>query len=212
MWQSNVSDFPQRVFKASSLRNLFKLLIKRSFINWHMYMRSIYWQAMPKVKKKSHKQRQRLDKIRKRDERDKWWERGTTTSKTDVEKSSKPSVDVHVANNNLVVLAATYVFVVWNFTRLITMLRVGGWMEGGGTAYLDFVGGAFSSNLFTIWCRIRIYRPPRAFRRFKRRSCYYVSIEVSYITSYDMKLLTLVCHSKAMPSTSHAYFCGGHFL
>ena len=32
-------------------------------------MRSIYWQAMPKVKKKSDKQRQRLDKVRKRDER-----------------------------------------------------------------------------------------------------------------------------------------------
>ena len=32
-------------------------------------MRSIYWQAMLKVKKKSDKQRQRLDKIRERDER-----------------------------------------------------------------------------------------------------------------------------------------------
>ena len=32
-------------------------------------MISIYWQAMPKVKKKSDKQRQRLDKVRKRDER-----------------------------------------------------------------------------------------------------------------------------------------------
>ena len=33
-------------------------------------MGSIYWQAMPKVKKKkSDKQRQRLDKVRKRDER-----------------------------------------------------------------------------------------------------------------------------------------------
>ena len=32
-------------------------------------MRSIYWQAMLKVKKKSDKQWQRLDKVRKRDER-----------------------------------------------------------------------------------------------------------------------------------------------
>ena len=32
-------------------------------------MRWIYWQAMPKVKKKSDKQRQRLDKVRKRDKR-----------------------------------------------------------------------------------------------------------------------------------------------
>ena len=32
-------------------------------------MISVYWQAMPKVKKKSDKQRQRLDKVRKRDER-----------------------------------------------------------------------------------------------------------------------------------------------
>ena len=69
MWQSNVSNFPQRVFKASSPRNLLKFLIKQSFINWQMYMRSIYWQAMPKVKKKSDKQRQRLDKVRKKDER-----------------------------------------------------------------------------------------------------------------------------------------------
>ena len=69
MWQSSVSDFPQPVFKASSLRNLLKFLTKRSFINWQMYMRSIYWQAMPKVKKKSDKQWQRLDKVRKRDER-----------------------------------------------------------------------------------------------------------------------------------------------
>ena len=52
MWQSNVSDFPQRVFKASSHRNLLKFLIKGSFINWQMYMRSIYWQTLPKVKKK----------------------------------------------------------------------------------------------------------------------------------------------------------------
>ena len=30
---------------------------------------------------------------------------------------------------------------------------------------------ALSSNVFTIWCRILISRPPRVFRRFKRRSC-----------------------------------------
>ena len=34
-----------------------------------MYIWSIYWQAIPKVKKKSDKQQQRLDKVRKRDER-----------------------------------------------------------------------------------------------------------------------------------------------
>ena len=31
-------------------------------------MRSIYWQAMLKVKKKSDKQRQKIDKVRKRNE------------------------------------------------------------------------------------------------------------------------------------------------
>ena len=69
MWQSNVSDFPQQVFKASSLQNLLKFLIKWSFMNWQLYMRLIYWQAMPKVKKKSDKQRQRFYKVRKRYER-----------------------------------------------------------------------------------------------------------------------------------------------
>ena len=96
-WQSNVSDFHQLVFKFTSLRNLLKFLIKRSFINWQMHMRSIYWQAMPKVKK-SDKQRQRLDKVRKRDDRA---TNEKAVSKTCVEKSSIPSVDVHVANNNL---------------------------------------------------------------------------------------------------------------
>ena len=61
-------------------------------------MRSIYWQAMPKVKKKSDKQRQRLDKVCKRDDRA---TNEIAVSKTCVEKSSIPSVDVHVANNNL---------------------------------------------------------------------------------------------------------------
>ena len=44
------------------------------------------------------------------------------TSKTCIEKSSIPSVDVHVVNDNII-FAAKYVFVVWNFTRLITMLK-----------------------------------------------------------------------------------------
>ena len=98
MWQSNVSNFPQRVFKASSLRNLLKFLIKRSFINWQMYMRSIYWQAMLKVKKESDKQRQILDNVRKRDQRA---TNGKEVSKTCVEKSSTLSVDLHVVNNIL---------------------------------------------------------------------------------------------------------------
>ena len=98
MWQSNESDFPQRVFKASPIRNLLKFLIKRSFINWQMYMRSIYWQAMPKFQKKSDKQRQILDKVRKRDERA---TNEKKASKTCIEKSSMRSVDVHAANNNL---------------------------------------------------------------------------------------------------------------
>ena len=61
-------------------------------------MRSIYWQAMSKVKKKSDTQRQRLDKVRKRHVRA---TNGNAVSKTCVEKSSIPSVDVHVANNTL---------------------------------------------------------------------------------------------------------------
>ena len=106
MWQSNVFDFPQRVFKASSLRNLLKFLIKWSFMNWQMYMRSIYWQAMPKVKKKNNKQRQRLYKVGKRYER--------VTNEEEVQakhvfENRAYRVDVHVPYNNLV-FAATYVF------------------------------------------------------------------------------------------------------
>ena len=119
MRQSNVSDFPQRVFKASSLRNLLKFLIEWSFMNWQMYMRSIYWQAMPKVKKKSDKQRQRLYKVRKR------YERATNEKEVQAKHALENRayrVDIHVPNNNLV-FAATYGFVVWNFTSLITMLK-----------------------------------------------------------------------------------------
>ena len=82
-------------------------------------MRSIYWQAMPKVKKKSDKQRQRLYKVRKR------YERATNEKEVQAKHTLKNRayrVDVHVPNNNLV-FAATYVFVVWNFTRLLTMLK-----------------------------------------------------------------------------------------
>ena len=60
-------------------------------------MRSTYWQAMPKVKKKNDKQRQRLDKVRKRDDRA---TNEKAVSKTCVEKSSIPSVDVHVQSEN----------------------------------------------------------------------------------------------------------------
>ena len=46
---------------------------------------------------------------------------------------------------------------------------------GGGVGGLPrFGGGARSSNVFTIWCRILISRPPMVFRCFKRRSCFFV--------------------------------------
>ena len=64
-------------------------------------MRSIYWQAMPKVKKKNDKQRQRLDKVHKRDDRA---TNDKAVSKTCFEKSSIPSVDVHVANNQIILM------------------------------------------------------------------------------------------------------------
>ena len=53
---------------------------------------------MSKVKKKNDKQRQTLVKVRKRDGRA---TNEKEVSKTCVDKSSIPSVDVHVANNNL---------------------------------------------------------------------------------------------------------------
>ena len=159
MWQSNVSDFPQPVFKASSLRNLLKFLIEWSFMNWQMYMRSIYWQAMPKVKKNSHKQRQRLYKVRKR------YERATNEKEVQAKHALKYRayrVDVHVPNNNLV-FAATYVFVVWNFTcglpcwrvfnyySFLLFLWVGGWKGGrGGGLNQPILYGAVYWSLVSV--------------------------------------------------------------
>ena len=89
------------------------------------------------------------------------------TSKTCVEKYSIPSVVVHVANNYLGFFAATYVFVVWNFTRLNICWRivfslffswVGGWRGWWGST-------AFCSYALTIWCRKLISRPSWVFRR-----------------------------------------------
>ena len=48
-----------------------------------------------------------------------------------------------------------HVFVVWNFTIFL---------RGGR-------GGGLRSSVFTTWWHILISRPPRVFRRFKRRSC-----------------------------------------
>ena len=66
------SDFLHlKSFPISSLQNLRNFWQNDRFIRWHVEIKSINWQAMSKVKKKSHKQRheQRLDKVRKRDER-----------------------------------------------------------------------------------------------------------------------------------------------
>ena len=56
-----------------------------------------------------------------------------------------------------------HVFVVWNFTRLITRLE--------SFYYLNLVGGTQLQYIYYL-CPILISRPPRVFRRFKRRSCY----------------------------------------
>ena len=75
------------------------------------------------------------------------------TSKTCVEKSSIPSVDVHIANNNLVFCC--YICICfWNFTRLITVLKnfffnfftsMGGGGGGGGGGLPRYGGGALHS-------------------------------------------------------------------
>ena len=109
-----------------------------------MYMRSIYWQAMPKVKKESDKQRQRLYKVRKRYERA-TNEKEVQLSKTCVEKSGIPRVDVHVPNNNLV-FAAAYVFLLFETLPADYMLKsfyffVGRWVSGSGVVVGVVVGG-----------------------------------------------------------------------
>ena len=62
------------------------------------------------------------------------------------------------------IFAATYEFVVWNFTRLITRLK-----------RVFFTSIWWGSTQLQCICYLRctlISRPPRVFRRFKRRSCY----------------------------------------
>ena len=54
-----------------------------------------------------------------------------------------------------------------------------GWKGGGGLS--RFGGGALSSNVFTIWCRILIFRPPRVFRRLKHRSCSFWPTYLGYL-------------------------------
>ena len=65
--------------------------------------------------------------------------------------------------------ASTYVFVVWNFTRLLTRLK---------SFVVVFLTSIWwrSTQLQCIYYlhRILISRPPRVFRRFKRRSCLFL--------------------------------------
>ena len=67
--------------------------------------------------------------------------------------------------------AATYVFVVWNFTRLITSLKSFFFFFN-----LDLVGEHSAPMYLPVYylrC-VLISRPPRVFRRFKRRSCMFM--------------------------------------
>ena len=89
-----------------------KFLIKRSFTNWQMYMRSIYWQPMPKVKKKSVKQRQWLDKVRKRDERatnEKEIQGVQLQAKHALKNRAYRVLNVHVANKNILFCCYIYI-------------------------------------------------------------------------------------------------------
>ena len=60
-------------------------------------------------------------------------------------------------------VAATYVFVVWNFTRLIPRLKI--------FFPASIWWGSTQLQCIYYLRRILICRPPRVFRRFKRRSC-----------------------------------------
>ena len=87
--------------------------------------------------------------------------------------------------------AATYVFVVWNLTRLITRLK----------SFFGFFltsiwwGSTQLQCIYYLRC-VLISRPPRVFRRFKRRSCY-ISTKGQCLTAADeffmhCKLVTLL--------------------
>ena len=95
-----MSDFLQRVFEDSLLRNILIFRTIRPLISWQVESESIYWQVMPKVKKKSHKQRRKLDKVRKRDARA-TDEKEVSKSKKCVETSSVSNeTDLHISNNS----------------------------------------------------------------------------------------------------------------
>ena len=65
------------------------------------------------------------------------------------------------------VFVATYVFVAWNFTRLITRLKSFFFL-----ILTSIWWGSTQLQCIYYLRRILISRPPRVFRRFKRRSCF----------------------------------------
>ena len=72
-----------------------------------------------------------------------------------------------------------------------------------------------SYNVLTIWCRILISRPPRVFRRFKRRSCcliWFLDFETTRavlknLRQKDMNLnaIAVFCPECFMPHTTNHY-------
>ena len=99
----------------------------------------------------------------------------TATSETDLTSVSQLTVGLPVTSDRYwacfqvtrlflsatIYFAATYVFVVWNFTGLITRLKI---------FFTSIWWGSIQLQCIFYLHRILISRPPRVFRRFKRRS------------------------------------------
>ena len=126
--------------------------------------------------------------------------------KTCVEKSSIPSIAVHVANNKLV-LFYCYICIcclkLHQASGLLPCLRVfiiffyffvGRWGWRVVCSSIWWGSTALCSNVFTIWCRILISGLPRVFWRFKRRSCYIILFISVYIWTQSTNIFILCDH------------------
>ena len=80
--------------------------------------------------------------------------------------------------------AATYVFVVWNFTRLITRLKI--------FLNLDLVGSTQFQCIYELRC-ILISRPPRVISAFQTSllfKCVSLNVNVAILTAISLKFVS----------------------
>ena len=93
-------------------------------------------------------------------------------------------------------LAATYVFVVWNFTRLITRLK--SWVFL--VLFTSIWWGSTQLQSIYYLRRILIPRPPKVCRRFKRRSRFCCSTWSMYMSKTGNPVKNITMNSSVLLS------------